>query len=278
MLPDSKLPSLQRSRKVIAAKVRALRLARRLTQSELAKHLRLSQNRLSEIERGHGSFTAEQFLELLRLFNVTAGSFVEDARAPELELQNSLARLGATHLQESAIVESGALQGARAAVREAVLSGAPRLITALAPALVRHAATLNLAKLHAELHELGLERRLAWVVENTLAALGMLEAEGGASGREWLKLRRRAELPFQLFLGIASSRGKAADWAAPPDRLDQTIRSQRTLEEVKRGASKISASWGILTSLRPEDFAQALRASHAAGQGLLPRDRSALAE
>src|SRR6266850_6548601 len=94
--------SLTKSRHEIADKVRELRRLRGWTQAELAKRLQLSQNRLSEIEHGDGSFTAEQFLLLLRLFNVAANDFVSDNRDRDLEIQNALARLGATQLQESA--------------------------------------------------------------------------------------------------------------------------------------------------------------------------------
>lgn len=259
------LNSLGQSRKKIATKVRELRLARSLTQDELAKRLQISQNRLSEIERGGGSFTAEQFLELLRLFNVTPSDFVEDARDRDLELQNALARLGANHLHESAIVASAVLERVHDAVREALLNGAPRLITALAPVLANHADTLNLPKLYAELHELGLERRLAWAVENTLAALDTLAAESGSSAKGWSKLRRRAEVPFRLFIDLIGPRGEVPGWKGAPDPIDPTIRSLRTLEEAKRSASKPSERWGIATSLQPEDFVQALRASRAAG-------------
>ena len=62
------LQSLDKDRRRIAAKVRELRQSRNWTQAELSKRLQLSQSRLSEIERGAGSFTAEQFLLLLRLF------------------------------------------------------------------------------------------------------------------------------------------------------------------------------------------------------------------
>lgn len=256
---------LGRSRKKIATKVRELRRARNLTQDELAKRLHISQNRLSEIEHGGGSFTAEQFLELLRLFNVTASDFVEDARDPDLELQNALARLGATHLHESAIVPSAVLEEINDVVREALLNGSPRLITALAPVLVSHADSLNLPKLYAELHELGLERRLAWVVENTLVALDALANESGSGAKGWSKLKRRAEVPFRLFVDLVGPRGEVPGWKGAPDPLDPTIRSLRTLEEVKLSASKSSERWGIATSLQPDDFVQAMRASRATG-------------
>jgi hypothetical protein len=59
-----------------------------------------SQSRLSEIESGGGSFTAEQFLLLLRLLTVGARHFSSERRDMDAELQNALTRLGADHLQE----------------------------------------------------------------------------------------------------------------------------------------------------------------------------------
>ena len=50
---------------------------------------------MSEIERGDGSFTAEQFLAILKLFNVPASHFTSSTPQPDSSLQNALARLGA---------------------------------------------------------------------------------------------------------------------------------------------------------------------------------------
>src|SRR4051812_19664007 len=128
-------PSLEKERVAIARKVRALRTARQWTQAELAARLGLSQSRLSEIERGAGSFTAEQFLEILRLFNVTPDDFVTVEHAGDQALQNALARLGARQLRESPdVLPSERLREVDRVLRE-VLSSAesPRLVTALAP-------------------------------------------------------------------------------------------------------------------------------------------------
>ena len=92
--PDS--PSLLRKlRGRVGDTVRELRRDRRWTQAELAGQLGLSQGRLSEIEGGKGSLTAEQFLLLLGLFNVGASRFWTAPADPEADLQNALARLGA---------------------------------------------------------------------------------------------------------------------------------------------------------------------------------------
>lgn len=253
---------LDRDRLMIAERIRELRHSRSLTQAALAKQLGLSQNRLSELERGGGSFSAEQFLCILRLFNVGVSEFVTRRQSRGLEVQNALARLGAVQLYESTEVLVGdELQKVQDVVREALISGAPRLVTAAAPVLVTHGTRLNLSRLYADLEQLGRERRLAWVVENTLQALVALANH--PSGRAWAKLHRRVELPFDLFLDFARSRHPSTAKQAL-DVLDETIRSRRTLEEVQRKASPLATRWGIATSLQNEDFIEALRASRVA--------------
>jgi transcriptional regulator with XRE-family HTH domain len=74
----------------IGAKVRALRTARRLTQAQLARELKVAQGRLSDLELGKASLTAEQFLHILRIFNVPASEFMPSAGGVEQELQNAL--------------------------------------------------------------------------------------------------------------------------------------------------------------------------------------------
>ena len=88
-------------RSTIGERIRRLRQERRLTQARLAKELFISQNYLSELERGQGSFTAEQLLTILRFFNVPVDYFAPKAVPAEDQLQNSLARLGARHLAEN---------------------------------------------------------------------------------------------------------------------------------------------------------------------------------
>jgi len=251
-------PQLDQDRKAIAERVRELRHNRGFTQAELARLLGLSQNRLSEIERGDGSFSAEQFLRILRLFNVGASEFVSGGSDRGLEVQNALARLGAAQLHESTdVLVSDQLQQVHDVVREALLLGEPRLVTAVAPVLVAHGARLNLSRLYADLEKLGRERRLAWVVENTLQALEALAVD--AKGTAWPKVRRRVEVPLQLFLDFVGAQHHEP--VAPPDVLDATIRSRRTLEDVQRRASPPSTRWGIATSLQVEDFTEALKAS-----------------
>jgi hypothetical protein len=49
-----------------------------------------------------------------------------------------------------------------------------------------------------------------------------------------------------------------------PDVLDAGIRSRQTLDDVVASSSPISRRWGIVTTLKPEDFAEALRGARAA--------------
>lgn len=250
---------LEQDRREIAARVRALRTGRGLTQAALARLLGLSQNRLSEIERGAGSFSAEQFLRILRVFNVGASTFVSGGHDRGLEVQNALARLGAAHLHESPdVLVSDELARAHDAVREALLIAEPRLVTAIAPVLVAQAGRLNLARLYADLEALGRERRVAWVVDNTRRALDTLAGE--ARHGPWAKLRRRVDVPFQLFLEFAEA-SRRAGAPALPDVLDPAIRSRRTFDDLQRDASAPSSRWSVVTSLQVEDFTRALEAS-----------------
>jgi transcriptional regulator with XRE-family HTH domain len=257
---------LQKARKAIAARVRDLRKKRRWTQAELARRLHLSQSRLSEIEGGNGSFTAEQFLVLLKLFNVGASEFAAVRQGPDADLQNVLARLGAAQLQESPeVLPSERLEEAGAAIREALVIGTPRLVTALAPALVR-SAYANLTKLQLELASVGLERRLGWLCENTLFALRAELDEVPA--RPFGQLYRRAEVILESFLESSISKARRAPAARKPlqpDVLDANIRSKQSLEEVITSSSPISRRWGVVTSIQPEDFIEALRGARAVG-------------
>ena len=253
-----------RARTEIARKVRALREARRFTQGEISKGIGLSQGRFSEIERGQGSFTAEQFLELLKVFNVPVSHFSAEQKDPGSEIQNALARLGATHLHERAgILPSERFERAGDVVRE-VLVGAdsPRHLTSLAPVLVRNIDRISLNKLQAQFLELGLEGRLGWLIENTLVAVrqGLKEA----LPRKQNTLYRRAELILGAHLAHIQSSGSEGGGRGVPDILDAQILSEKTLNEVQKTSSAISQRWGIATSLQPDDFLEALKASRIA--------------
>lgn len=247
---------LTKARNQIAKKVRILRHARQWSQAELAAQLGLSQNRLSEIERGAGSFSAEQFLLVLKLFNVSVSEFEESPAEPTLELQNALARFGASHLHEAShVLPSDQLAELGRVIREALVDGSPRFVTALAPILIRHARTLNLRNVQAELTRLGYEHRLPWVVDNTLEAAKQLQARSTPK----LVLNTAS---LQLFLNFFSVHLPTADPSETPDVLDPTIRTLKTVAQVKRNGSAISQRWGIVTAITPEEFVEPLKAAH----------------
>lgn len=257
--------ALETTRLAIAKKVRLLRLERRMSQAELAKKLGLSQGRLSELENGAGSFSAEQLVLLLQLFNVTVGDLAPHRQRSHADtLQNALARLGAAHLQErSDLLPSEQLTEVADVVRETLMGAeSARLLTALAPVLVQSIDRLNLPKLHAQLVETGLQRRWGWFLENTLTAL---HKESPELSRPWALRYRRAALLIENWLAafrVQAEEQKTAD-ALPLDIIDTNIRSRGTLDEVMAMASHISHRWRLATSVQPSDFAAALRAARA---------------
>jgi len=264
MKEDNDAQYIEKARANVAQKVQELRKGRRWTQAELSRRLQLSQSRLSEIERGAGSFTAEQFLTILKLFNVTASDFAPERRGQDSELQNALARLGARHIRESTeIVPSERLNDISEVIRETIVSSqSPRLLTALGPVLVANIDRINLKRLHFQLTEAGLGRRLAWLVENTLEAIR--DELPRVPPTPWRRVYSRAQVVLGSFLDFLTS--ESQEEASVPDVLDPGIRSKQTLAEVTATSSPISRRWGIVTTLQPGDFAEALRAARASGR------------
>lgn len=252
----------------IASKVRELRRARRWTQAEMARRLGLSQARLSEIENGEGSFTAEQLLAMLQWFNIDIGAFT-DAIDENAELQNALARHGARHLRESASVLPTRKYELAADVVRAVLLDprSERWVTALAPVLVSSIDTLGLAALQSDLVKAGVPDRLGWLVENVMSSLPLLSP---ARGTRWDRGLRRAETVMASFLRhLHPTRPpEVAARDSTPDPFDRNILSTKTLEQVWADASPISRRWGIASELGPEDFLAALREAHASDREL----------
>lgn len=249
-------PQLEHARRSVATHVRELRRGRGWTQAELAARLHLSQNRLSELERGAGSFTAEQLLVILKLFNVPVSLFGQADEADQVTtLQNALARLGALELQESdRALPSERLEQVNDVIREAVLSRAPRLITAIAPVLARNADRVNLHVIDDALLETGLSGRLPWVVDNTIEAL---TAElTGPLPRSWTQTYRRASVVLDAYRERVAAR---ADRLELLDVLDPNIRSKKSVDEVRAQSSPIARRWRIVSGLQPTDFIAALR-------------------
>jgi transcriptional regulator with XRE-family HTH domain len=242
----------------IAEKVRVLRKSRGWTQAEVAGRLGLSQARLREIENGDGTFTADQFLDILKLFNIGIDHFTGDVtRDTSADLQNALVRLGGRHLQEhEAGFPTNALEDLATVLYETLVSGTPRLITALAPVLVLHVDEINLNAVRAKLASIGLQRRLDWLVDNTCHALR--EELQHAPPRAWARRYRRAELVLETALAFAKEHAIPSQ-NSTPDILDGNIRSKATLRDVLGSSSEISRRWGIATALQPHDFTAALR-------------------
>jgi transcriptional regulator with XRE-family HTH domain len=259
-MPSPPAPTPDSLRDRIAARVRALRQERGWSQAGLARHLGLSQPRLSEIERGGGSFTAEQLLILLDLFNVPIGEFLPPTD-PDDALQNALIQLGATHLRQVPGVPSPTLHPtAHEAILATLLgSRAPRLVTALAPVLLQHHEDLSLPSLRDRLTALGRERRLGWLLENVRDALAAPPPGADASWR-----RRAARATVVLSEELAHFPPPSGDVA--PDLFDATIRSERSRNLVWEGrASPLSRRWGVVSELQPDDFRHALWSAHGPG-------------
>jgi hypothetical protein len=188
---------------------------------------------------------------------VPATYFAPQPPKHEQDLQNALARLGASHLRESPdVIPSEKLDELAAVVREALIGRAPRHLTALAPVLVNSAE--HVAVLARRLAGTGLERRLGWVIENTGAALGQ-EIPDLTRG-PLLRRYRSAEVSFESLLPWLAEYAPKEEPAPLVDILDPVV-SKRSAEEVEASASPISRRWGILSSIQPQEFAAALRAA-----------------
>lgn len=264
-MTSNKLKTLQKLRLTIADSVRRLRGSRGWTQKELAENIGISQARLSELEHGDGSFTAEQLLLLARLFNVPVSRLAGDRGSDDshADLQNALARLGAANLRESAdVLPSERLDDVSRVVKEALVDGAPRIVVAVAPVIVHQIDRIRLPRIDVELRALGLDRRLPWVAENLLAAIDSERTV--ALTREVAALYRRASTLLEQYLEAATQRIDATRIGpALIDVLDGTIRSKRSLEQTVEKGSNISRRWSIATGLTPSDFAKALEAARA---------------
>lgn len=253
------MTTIEQDRLGISKKVRRLRQERRWTQAAFAKLLGLSQSRLSELEHGQGSFTAEQLLAVLTAFNVPIEHFAK-VRKPEVDQrQNALARLGASHLLETDTLPSERIKDALAAIRETLVAAdSARHIAAIAPVIVKNVNNVNFTRLHVRLAELGLERRLSWVLENTEEAL-KIELDKDLP-RETAVAYRRAQIRVRFALAEQKN-SRPVRKGDPEDILDTDIASEESKEETRQESSAISKRWRILTRIQVEDFVRALEAA-----------------
>jgi transcriptional regulator with XRE-family HTH domain len=253
-----------KARAEIGLKLKALREARLISQAELAKRLEISQAGLSKIERGVSSLNTEDFLQVLRTFNVPASHFYpsKDKGVSEDVIQNALTRLGAGHLYENASLPSENLEQAYQVIREVLADGRnPRHITALAPVIVAQIRHISLSKLWSELAGLGLERRLGWTAENTSEALKLISKPLDTPVAQ---LHRQAEIVLDRFLGSISAAPSAAYDVLLPDIVGVAAPSERTISSLEKKSSPVSTKWRILSPIKIQDFVDALEASHDA--------------
>jgi hypothetical protein len=75
------------------------------------------------------------------------------------------------------------------------------------------------------------------------------------------KLRRRLFV-LKRYLKFALNRQQKQPEQID-DLLDPEVRSERGLEAVRNESSTISRRWGIVSTIQPSDFANALRAAYA---------------
>ena len=249
---------IEKYRQEIAKKIRQLRQERQWTQKELAKLLGLSQNRLSEIESGQGSFTAEQLLLLSKNFNVPVSDFVTSKGKADQKIQNALARLGATHLLENqAALPSEKLDRAVNLIYETLVGAdSSRQIAALGPVIVNFAAPPTLNKLRIRFNEAGLINRFGWLLDNVRSAIN--EELTGRLPPEWHRKYEKADLILKNLLDFPWFKLDSHDKNIT-DILDDTITHPKELKEIRSSSSNISKKWGVVTRIKPEDFAEALK-------------------
>jgi transcriptional regulator with XRE-family HTH domain len=243
--------------KQISQGIRSARLGRRLSQAKLAQKLGISQSRLSEIEQGKGSITAEQFIVMLQFFNLPISHFVKQEKASfEDQLQNRLIQLGGTQLREKAdVLPSEKLSDVCAVILESLISGfTSRRLMALVPVIIKHIDQASLKFIESKLKELGLENRLYWLMNGVGNALHMrLQLY---VSREYKLLYKKAEIEFSLwglyeFANIKKVR-------EIEDVLDQNIMSQKTLDQVRTSRDALAKTWNIVTRVTQENFSNAL--------------------
>ncbi|MCO6431406.1 MAG: helix-turn-helix transcriptional regulator [Deltaproteobacteria bacterium] len=245
----------------IAAKVKALRRERKVTQAELAQYLGLSQGRLSQLEAGQGSFSAEHLLLLAKRFNVPPGSFASINQNSDAVLQNALIRLGAKHLRENEDVFPSEVQNnIHNIVREILNAPAShRVLTALACIIVENADPLLLNRLRLRLSEDRLIQRFGWLLENIAVALKKELALPLAPD-----VKKQYEKARFLISNLLDTSWFDASDFKKEDLLDPVV-TPKSVELLKREASSISEKWKILTRVKPEDFQRNLKeASEAA--------------
>lgn len=218
---------------------------------------------MSEIERGQGSFTAEQFLLVLKSFNASLSSFISGPGASaEKLLQNAISRLGAGSLQESRdLLPTEKLETATSVIREVLTSASnPRQITALAPVIVNQINPAGLNKLRLEFLGEGRINRLGWLLESVLAAIQHELREPKQNGfNGWEDRYHGAEILIGNILtypGFILPRSKKS----VEEPLESgVLQSQEAFEEAKVSRDLIAKKWAVVTRIKTDDFIHVLK-------------------
>ncbi len=247
----------------IASGLRRLRKEKGVTQAQLAKSLRLSQAQLSKIENGGGSLTAEQFIWLLQEYSLPLGYFIVPKQKFEEDpfLQNALVHLGATHLRlVPGVAVPERLEFPETAILEALVEDSSRLITALAPVIVRHCERINFQRIARDLrtYAFGVRNRIWWIVDGTYHALER-RLQDPSLPRNFRRLYQKA---FLLLERKKSEASQAQEQLRDQeDELDQDLISERTIQLIKKNRDPLAQRWHILTRVKGADFEQALKDS-----------------
>lgn len=229
-----------------------------MSQADLGAMLGLSQARLSQVERGQGSFSAEQLLRILSIFNIGAEHFARSPESGVSALQNALVRVGASHLVASDVPVPSTLEDPANLVFFVLLDPeSPRHVAALAPVLVKSIDRISLPMLAAKLKETGRDARLGWLLESVRNVLVQQAPAAYSNARREMQ---RALATIDLFL-----KSRALHPGAPGaaiQLLDANIRSLDTAERVLAEASDEAKKWKLATRLTRDDFAEALKAAY----------------
>jgi transcriptional regulator with XRE-family HTH domain len=237
----------------IGESVRQLRQERRWAQAELAQRLGISQARISRIEQGTGSLRAEEFLQLMELFQVGVDRFLP-ATDPQGSLQNALIRFGAQHLRQvpSAHVLEEYASPKRAILRVLLDPRSERLVTALAPVLIGNIDGIALPTIQDAAERAGAPNRFVWLCRNVLTALDAAPADSADERRSFA----RARTVLSDFLSrLPAAQSAHTQW----DPFDQGVRSPQAQLAVRTQASDISKKTAIESLITPDDFATAIR-------------------
>lgn len=250
--------------KNIGDKIRNLRIARRLPQRSLAKTLRVSQATISRLESGKEGLSVGQLLEVCRLFNVTPSQLLPEEGITSAQIRRSLVRHGATNLTDDEnILPSERLADVKDVLKEVLIAAeSPREVAALAPVLVQNAGKVSLEDLALDLRRLDarFDRRVGWLLENTLAAIE--KTIESAPPHAWRVRYLRAKALFTPELKALKRKWDPV-WGgkipAQEDILDTDLLSKQSIKETRGYCSQISRDWNIISRLQVADFAHALR-------------------